>query len=629
MKTKGVIVMTSDLAHMIPCYMTNIPPTKYIDEGIFLGTSELLNMPICISFKKLLSPTGLIIGKIRTGKSTTAKAILIRQHLLYGTKILIFDPHGEYADLVRSVGGTVIDMRKEKINPCQLAKNLTNKQKAHQLVDMLGTVFELNPIQRYYLTDYSYRGFEELGENLTFNYIIDMLTKESKRNTSLAKTIQAILVRIWDITESVFGDTNSIPIDDITKGIVCIDLSKLDSNEIRNMAMLSILQYIYNTMLANQTTEPYDPDGPLRLLIMIDEAGRIASDESSSAVKLVKESGKFKIGLIFGIQDLPDLDPKIKSNYGFMIVHKLDDTEYISKIQRDGNFTKEQAERIRSLAVGTAYLKLNFKDASVQRPFIVRVAREEYEVQKTEQNSNYLIEKGKIREDSAKKTEIRESAEHPKLNNLEKEKQDPIHELELKLAKSIAANPLLNVTQHYKNIGTDTYYGNLARQSLESKDYVKGTYLKGNMKKGRMLSLTEKGIVELELEKNTARFGGTVHINVVESVAEKFREFGCTVEKEKSLGHNKYADLVVNSKIAVEVDMRELRESNIQKNLESGFDQIIEICYEKTQLDSFKKKLEKMDMKDEDRKKITLTDYNTFCKMKTLAEIFGDTNNGQ
>jgi len=620
MKTKGVAIMTSDLAHIVPHSRPNIPPLEYISDGIFLGTSEFLNTPVCLSFKKMLAPTGIILGKIRTGKSTTAKSILIRQHLLYGTNILILDPHGEYVDLVRQVGGIVIDMRDQKIDPCKLGTGLTSTQKAYQLVDMLGTVFQLNLVQRSHLIDYAKKGYDERGDNLTFNYVIDMLKQESKRNSMLAKTISAILVRIGILSESVFGDTNSIPIDQISEGFVCIDLSKLENNDLRNMAMLSILQYIYNNMLASQGRQPYDPDGNLRLLIMIDEAGRIASEESSVAVKLVKESGKFKIGLIFGIQDLPDLDPRIKSNYGFMIVHKLDDSEYISRVQRDGNFTKEQAERIRSLPVGTAYLKLNVKDASVQRPFIVKVLQEEYPsgISRKDNFWNYQTKIAPNIEDSGRRVKIREDRKSPKLNNLEKEKQSATHELELKLAKSIAANPLLNVTQHYKNIGTDTYYGNLARQSLESKDYVKGTYLKGNMKKGRMLSLTEKGIAELGLGKNTARFGGTVHINIIESVAEKFRAFGCTVEKEKSLGHNKYADLVVNSKIAVEVDLKEIRESNIQKNLESGFEQVIEICYKRTQLDSFKKKLEKIEMKPEDRKKITVIDYNTFCKMKTL-----------
>lgn len=622
--------MTSDLAHMIPCYMTNIPPTSYINEGVFLGTAESLNMPVCLSFKKLLSPTGLIIGKIRTGKSTSAKAILIRQHLLYGTNILIFDPHGEYVDLVRSIGGTVIDMKNEKINPCQLAKHLTSKEKSHQLVDMLGTVFQLNPIQRYHLTEYARTGFEELGDKLTFNHIIDTMTKESKRNTYLAKTIQAILVRIGIMTESVFGDANSIPIDDITKGIVCIDLSKLDNNDIRNMAMLSVLQYIYNTMLANQTRERYEPDGDLRLLIMIDEAGRIASDESSAAVKLVKESGKFKIGLIFGIQDLPDLDPKIKSNYGFMIVHKLDDTEYISKIQKDGNFTKEQAERIRSLAVGTAYVKLNFKDALVQRPFIVKIEQEEYtslDVIAKGKSRQDLGKSSEIRADSDKPVEIRQDEKSPKLDNLEKNEQVQLSQDEQKLVQSIGAAPDLTVTEHYRKIGVNVYRGNIARKALESKGYINGRYLKGG-KKGKIYYVTEKGKKELEIKTATNRFGGPLHLDLIQKVTDKLEELGYSVEKEKNVGDRRYTDIVVDSKTAVEVETRELHESNITKNLDAGFERIIIVCFE-PHIDGFRRKIQGLSISEGDRDRVAVVSQRMFSDSEAVRKIFGGVGNGK
>jgi hypothetical protein len=609
--------------------MTNMPPTKYIDEGIFLGTAESLNMPVCLSFKKLLSPTGLIIGKIRTGKSTSAKAILIRQHLQYGTNILIFDPHGEYVDLVKSVGGTVIDMKDEKINPCQLAKHLTNKEKAHQLVDMLGTVFQLNPIQRYHLTEYAKRGFDEFGDKLTFNHIIDTMTKESKRNTYLAKTIQAILVRIGIMTESVFGDANSIPIDNITRGIVCINLAKLDNNDLRNMAMLSVLQYIYNTMLANQTREEYEPDGNLRLLIMIDEAGRIASDESSAAVKLVKESGKFKIGLIFGIQDLPDLDPKIKSNYGFMIVHKLDDSEYISRIQKDGNFTKEQAERIRSLAVGAAYLKLNFKDASVQRPFIVRIEQEEHtrliSVSKDE-NQQDLDKISKIWGESEKKSEIRADAKSPKLDNLEK-KEKPLSQDEQELVQSIAANPKLPITEHYEKIGVNVYNGNNAKKSLESKGYIKGRYLKGGVK-GKIYYITEKGKRGLEVKTTTNRFGGPLHLGIIQKISDKLEELGYKVEREKMLGGGKHTDLVVNSTIAIEVETRELHESNVTKNLDAGFEKIIVVCFE-PHIDKFNQKISGLGLNDKDRHRVVVLDQRMFSDSNAVQKIFGETKHDQ
>lgn len=73
-----------------------------------------------------------------------------------------------------------------------------------------------------------------------------------------------------------------------------------------------------------------------------------------------------------------------------------------------------------------------------------------------------------------------------------------IRETEAKFLQSISSDPTLNVTEHYQKIETDSYYGNLARQSLESKGYVKGYYLKGNgSKKGRRFAETQTILKEI------------------------------------------------------------------------------------------------------------------------------------
>lgn len=635
---KGFVTMTSDLGYMVPTARPNLPPTEDINNGIFLGRSQFHNFPVCLAFDKLLGATGIIIGKIRTGKSTTAQAILIRLHQLYETNILIFDPHGEYAELVRRNGGTVIDMKSEKINPCRLGKGLSITEKAQQLVDMLETVFNLTPPQSYHLTEYAKLGYKEFGDNLTFDYIIGKLQQESKRNTTLAVTFRAILTRIGLLSESIFGDTSSLPISELTKGLVCVDLSKLNNDTYRTMAMLSILQFIYNDMLSNQGREtPVNEDEPLRLEIMIDEAGRVASHEKSVATKLVKESGKFKIGLMFGFQDLSDLDTKILSNYGFMIVHKLDNSDYISRIQKDGNFTKGQASRIQSLPVGTAYVKLNFKDASVSRPFLVKIEREElpphspiYDMPRKRNFRASRPKTSQISEIRTEETKISKVRNSPKLNNLQHKEETKdsyaISELELKLAKSIQENPSFNVTQHYSDIETDPYSGNETKKSLLSKGYIKEEYLKN---KGKILSLTKTATEELGIQQTTDRFGGGLHINLINNIASLLKELGHHCEIEKLVGDCKKTDIVVDSKYAVEVEMREFKHTNVHKNLGLDFDKVIIVCYRKEQLDNFKTKLENMELREDRRKNVTVIDYTSLCKKEKLTEIFGDATNAK
>jgi len=269
---KGHVRMTSDIAHMIPQAMPNIPPVEYIINGPLVGSAEYLNTPVCLDLKKLIAPTGLFIGKIRTGKSTSAKAILSRLHVLDGTSILIFDPHGEYSDLTRQLGGTVVDMYENTLNPCKLSKNLSNKQKAMQLTDILNTVFQLSEVQFPTLVDYITRGYDTHDDSFTFEILVKMIKEDFSKKSRDTITLGAILRRIEMLSGNIFGDENSIPLEQITNGIVCIDVSKLDNNHLRNITMLSILQYIYNSMLSNQGREAYDPDGPTRLIVMIDEA---------------------------------------------------------------------------------------------------------------------------------------------------------------------------------------------------------------------------------------------------------------------------------------------------------------------------------------------------------------------
>src|SRR2546428_3322361 len=206
---KPHIRMTSDIAYMIPQTMPNVPPVEYISEGPFVGNAEYLNLPICLDLNKLIAPTGLFIGKIRTGKSTTAKAIISRLRVLYGTKILIFDPHGEYSDMVRQLGGTVIDMLENSINPCKLPGNLTNKQKAMQLTDMLNTVFQFSDVQFATLIEYITKGYDQHQDSLSFETLIKMFREDFSKKSRDMVTLGAILRRIEMLSGTVFGDTNS------------------------------------------------------------------------------------------------------------------------------------------------------------------------------------------------------------------------------------------------------------------------------------------------------------------------------------------------------------------------------------------------------------------------------------
>lgn len=64
----------------------------------------------------------VIVGGSGSGKSTLAKLLLLKEHLLYGSRIIILDPEGEFSHLVRALGGDVITVGHRstaKISPFQ------------------------------------------------------------------------------------------------------------------------------------------------------------------------------------------------------------------------------------------------------------------------------------------------------------------------------------------------------------------------------------------------------------------------------------------------------------------------------------------------------------------------------
>jgi len=606
---KWHIRLTRDIAALIPQAHPNIPPVQYISSGILMGLAEYLNMPVFIDLTKLIAPTGIFVGKIGTGKSTSAKALLYRQRFVFGTPTIVFDAHGEYSPEIRRMGGSVIDIKENTVNPCKKDNTLTISEKAMQLTDMLNTIYEFSDIQRAVLIKYIKKGYEKFGEELSFKKITEMISYDLDKRLPDSKTLGALASRFEILADEIFGDENSISLDELTRGLVCIDVSKIHNDHLRNIVMLSILQYIYNSMLVKQENQRYESDKEIKLLIMIDEAGRIASSEHSVATRLVKESRKFKIGLFFGIQDIPDIDSKILSNYGFVFVHQLTNQEYITKIQNDCGFSSEQSSRIRMLPVGTVFLKLNFKDSSYHSPFIVKVLKEDIQgdYPKLASKSPQIGKKAKI-------SEIREV--HKVDTTLpEKEK---LEELELKLIYSIHENPEYYVTQHYDNINVNAPKGDRIQKALQKKGLV-SNYFKTGKKRGKILTLTDNAKRQLNLTE-TKRFGNKETTYNIKQIQDKLESLGYSTIREYSLGAGKQTDLVVNGINAIEFDSETVREANITKNIQHGFKRIIQICKSKSQLKKFREKIDKLEL-GKDRDKVILIDYNSFLKDKTISDL--------
>lgn len=118
---------TSSAAIFVP-FMTQ--ELRMGGQALYYGMNALSHNVIMADRKKLKSANGLYLGSTGSGKSFAAKRELINVFLATKDRIIIVDPMGEYAPLVRRLGGEVIDISPESvhhINPMDLKLNMAGE----------------------------------------------------------------------------------------------------------------------------------------------------------------------------------------------------------------------------------------------------------------------------------------------------------------------------------------------------------------------------------------------------------------------------------------------------------------------------------------------------------------------
>ena len=118
---------TSSTAIFIP-FMTR--ELRMGGQALYYGMNALSNNVIMADRKKLKSANGLYLGSTGSGKSFAAKRELINVFLTTQDRIIVVDPMGEYAPLIRRLGGQVIDIAPDSphyINPMDIEINLNDE----------------------------------------------------------------------------------------------------------------------------------------------------------------------------------------------------------------------------------------------------------------------------------------------------------------------------------------------------------------------------------------------------------------------------------------------------------------------------------------------------------------------
>ena len=83
------------------------------EEGILLGFNDN-GIPVGKSIWKLPKYIGAVLGSTGSGKSYAAKALLLNDQLINGTKVFILDPEGEYVEMAKNIkGAQIVSLNRE------------------------------------------------------------------------------------------------------------------------------------------------------------------------------------------------------------------------------------------------------------------------------------------------------------------------------------------------------------------------------------------------------------------------------------------------------------------------------------------------------------------------------------
>ena len=349
-------------------------------NSIFIGKTKIFHVPFYWTFQKTTNPHICIVGITGSGKSYFVKTFLTRASFVWGTNAFIIDWAGEYKDWVKQTGGKVISLgRGSTINLLDTAGMKPNDR----IKQVMRTLDILTDVARYpeqrRLTELSIEKayvtakfkldsklqVDGLGRPLrppTLRDVQKILEDMSEAGSyEFPAELENAIYRIRQFTregEDFFAQQSSVDLEKLTKiGLVDLDLSGLPDETFRGLAALSMLQFIKEKM----REEGWSTTKGLRLLVVLDEAWKIAKDENSDAVMIVREGRKYQFGLIVASQNPTDISEAIFSNVGTTFILRVKFERYLDYIQSTLNFSDYLRGEIAKMAVGQAAVNMAFQ----------------------------------------------------------------------------------------------------------------------------------------------------------------------------------------------------------------------------------------------------------------------------
>lgn len=363
------------------------PPMELLfgnpENSIFIGKTKIFHVPFYWTYENVANPHIAVVGISGSGKSYFIKTFLLRASFVWNSNALIVDWAGEYKAWVKESGGKIIalgkgsylnildlggmkpyDRIKQVMRTIELLTDIGNYPEQRRLTEQAIEKAYLKSKFRMDSKDQK----DEIGKGLsppTLKDVVKILEEQSSLgNYEFPAEMENAIYRLKQFTKSgedFFSQQSTVSLDELTtSGLVDLDLSGLPDETFRALGALTIMQFIKEKMRA----VGWARERGLRLIMVLDEAWKIAKEENSDAVMIVREGRKYNFGIIVASQNPTDISEAIFSNVGTTFMLKVKFDRFLDYMQGTLNFSNFMRDEISKLGTGQAAVNMAFNTSS-------------------------------------------------------------------------------------------------------------------------------------------------------------------------------------------------------------------------------------------------------------------------
>jgi len=298
-----------------------------------------------------------VFGSTGSGKTTTC-SLIAESAASIGLRVLVIDWHGEYSGLLQpSIAETIHPLSDgHSLNPLSFGD-------VEGLVDILEDVFDLTLPQASLLSSV-------LRERRELRVLRDLLSAVTvSRGEGLwSREVAMAIARKMEPLQSeeggvLFGRANDFSLPEKGK-VRVLNVSEISSGRLRKLYSLSYLRMVYSAA---------EREGPLDLLIVVDEAHNILPRSSANFVaRMLAEVRKMRIGFVISTQSPSSIDVEYIKNLNTKVIHRVVNGTDRRVISESIGGLGDEASSLPSLSPGEAIVST----PSIPKPIRVKIGRD-------------------------------------------------------------------------------------------------------------------------------------------------------------------------------------------------------------------------------------------------------------